>query len=53
MTIDTISTAHLNVAPSPVCDRCHRGDRHGLAGWLGLHLCGICLLVAKARRVSA
>ena len=49
MTIDTFTIASLEVGPLPACDRCHRGDRHGLAGWLGLHLCGDCILIAKAR----
>lgn len=50
MTIDTITTDLLVVAPLPVCDRCRKTDRHGLSGWLGVRLCGLCLLVAKARR---
>ena len=53
MTIDTITTEHLDAAQLPACDRCHRGDRYGLSGWLGLRLCGLCLLMAKARRTVA
>jgi len=53
MTIDTITTTDLVVASLPACDRCHRADRRGLSGWLGLRLCGLCLLMAKAKRVTA
>ena len=47
---DTISTADLVVGGAPTCTRCHRADRRGLTGWLGIRLCGLCLLMAKARR---
>jgi hypothetical protein len=50
MTIDTFTTDQLTVEPLPKCDRCRRGDRRGLTGWLGIQLCGLCLLIAKARR---
>ena len=49
MSIDTITTADLVVEAGPVCARCDEPDAHGLTGWLGLRLCGICLLMAKAR----
>lgn len=50
MSTDTITTADLVTGATPVCARCHRGDRRGLTGWLGLSLCGLCLLMAKARQ---
>lgn len=54
MSIDTITTADLVTRAGPVCTRCDEPDSHGLTGWLGLRLCGICLLMAKARHaVSA
>ena len=49
MSTDTITTADLLTGADPTCARCHRGDRRGLTGWLGIDLCGLCLLIAKAR----
>lgn len=50
MSVTTLTTADLITEATPSCDRCHRGDRHGLSTWLGLHLCTDCTLIAKARR---
>jgi len=49
MSTDTITTADLVTGATPVCARCHQSDRRGLTGWLGFGLCGLCLLIAKAR----
>jgi len=52
--MDTAITrvASMGTDEMSACQRCGHRDRRGLTTRLGLRLCGVCVLIAKARAAA-